>query len=148
MQVISKDDVWWTGMLNGVKGVFPSNYVQLRDDHRPPPPTSSHPSAGQGVTVLSKPLIAKVIASYARTKDTQLNLSPGDLVKVGILLIVTYIVALSTIIIHIYIHVLVLSEFASIMYYYTCKIIITLHIITMPFHITIILSRYNIEGLR
>ena len=64
--------------------MFPSNYVQLRDDPRPTPPTSSHPSAGQGITVLAKPIIAKVIATYSRTKDSQLNLSVGDLVKVTI----------------------------------------------------------------
>ena len=68
--------------MNGVQGVFPSNYVQQREDPPPTPPTASHPSAGQGVTVLGKPIIAKVVAAYTRTKDTQLNLTVGDLVKV------------------------------------------------------------------
>ena len=62
--------------------MFPSNYVQLRDDPRPTPPTASHPSAGQGVVVLPKPIIAKVVAAYTRTKESQLNLAVGDLVKV------------------------------------------------------------------
>ena len=70
--------------MNGVKGVFPSNYVQLRDDPRPSPPTASHPSAGQGVTVLPKPIIAKVVVAYTRSKESQLNLAVGDLVKVHI----------------------------------------------------------------
>ena len=28
IDIISKDDMWWTGVLNGTEGVFPSNYVQ------------------------------------------------------------------------------------------------------------------------
>ena len=68
--------------MNGYQGVFPSNYVQLKGNPPPTPPTASHPNASQEVTVLGKPVIAKVIASYTRTKDTQLTLTPGDLVKV------------------------------------------------------------------
>ena len=82
--MISKEGSWWTGKLNGVQGVFPSNYVQQKENRAPTPPTTSHPSAGQGVTVLGKPVIAKVVAAYTRTKDSQLNLAPGDLVKVHV----------------------------------------------------------------
>jgi hypothetical protein len=28
IDIVSKDDMWWTGVLNGKEGVFPSNYVQ------------------------------------------------------------------------------------------------------------------------
>ena len=27
IDIVSKDDMWWTGMLNGKEGVFPANYV-------------------------------------------------------------------------------------------------------------------------
>ena len=66
------------GVLNGVKGVFSSNYVESKDDPHLTPPTASYPSAGQGATVLPKPMItnSKVIATYAHTKE---NLSMGDL---------------------------------------------------------------------
>ena len=80
--MISKEGSWWTGKLSGVQGIFPSNYVQQKGDPPPTPPTASHPNAGQGVTVLEKPIIAKVIAAYTKTKDTQLNLTLGDLIKV------------------------------------------------------------------
>ncbi len=59
-QVVESEGAWWTGVLNGVKGVFPSNYVQ---PYAPPSP-SPYPSSSadpSNVTVLPKPLIARVI---------------------------------------------------------------------------------------
>ena len=79
---------WWTGILNGVKGVFPCNYVQLKPDQQQPPMPVS-PSGSQSslnpeasITTHSKPLIAKVVAAFHTEKDGQLNLVQGELVKV------------------------------------------------------------------
>ena len=54
-QVISTDGEWWTGILNGKKGTFPSNYVQPRlgvgSDEEPiydfPPDSLPKPSTNQ-----------------------------------------------------------------------------------------------------
>ena len=28
IQIVNKEDMWWTGVLNGKEGVFPANYVK------------------------------------------------------------------------------------------------------------------------
>jgi len=33
--VLSKEDDWWRGRVNGVEGIFPSAYVQSIDDEQP-----------------------------------------------------------------------------------------------------------------
>jgi len=52
--VTSKDGKWWTGILNGKEGTFPSNYVQPRlddGDQEPiydvPPVSPGNPSTNQ-----------------------------------------------------------------------------------------------------
>ena len=34
--VLSKESEWWKGELNGIVGVFPSNYVQPLSELQPP----------------------------------------------------------------------------------------------------------------
>ena len=102
-QVTNSEGAWWKGILNGFTGSFPYNYVQLKEvgpsPTAAPTPTSpitfsatptatpssvptpssapsSTPSSG------SKPLIARVMVAYQTTKSGQLELSPGQLVKV------------------------------------------------------------------
>ena len=86
----SSDGEWWTGVLNGVTGTFPSNYVQLKQEA--PASVSSTPlsSLASSVTSLSslttpsqaKPNIARVLVAYQTSKPGQLNLTPGQLIKV------------------------------------------------------------------
>lgn len=46
ISVINKDDAdWWKGELNGVQGVFPSNYVQSVSEHRADASPSPAPTA-------------------------------------------------------------------------------------------------------
>ncbi len=94
---VSEGD-WWSGVLNGVTGSFPSTYVQPRYEMPPPrsqssplettptpqpTPRSSQPTPTQGeVTSLTKPIVAKVVVAFQALKDGQLTLLPGDLIKV------------------------------------------------------------------
>ncbi len=82
---------WWSGVLNGVAGSFPSNYVQPRYELAPPRSQSSplettptpQPAPTQGeVNSLTKPIVAKVVVAFQALKDGQLSLLPGDLIKV------------------------------------------------------------------
>ncbi|KAG8518546.1 Intersectin-1 [Galemys pyrenaicus] len=57
--VTKKDGDWWTGTVGDKSGVFPSNYVRLKDSE-----------------------IAQVIASYAATGPEQLTLAPGQLILI------------------------------------------------------------------
>ncbi|XP_065226196.1 intersectin-2 isoform X2 [Planococcus citri] len=50
IKVIKKDGDWWTGVLNGRTGVFPSNYVQKADYSAPAPVTQRQPPALSPVT--------------------------------------------------------------------------------------------------
>uniref|UniRef100_A0A8C3KW11 Intersectin-1 n=1 Tax=Chrysolophus pictus TaxID=9089 RepID=A0A8C3KW11_CHRPC len=73
--VTKKDGDWWTGTLGDKTGVFPSNYVRLKD---------SEASGGAGKTgsLGKKPEIAQVIASYTATGPEQLTLAPGQLILI------------------------------------------------------------------
>ncbi|KAL3971707.1 carboxypeptidase N regulatory subunit [Sarotherodon galilaeus] len=68
--VTRKEGDWWTGMVGGKTGVFPSNYVKPRDS------TSETGSLGK------KPEIAQVIAPYSATGAEQLTLAPGQLILI------------------------------------------------------------------
>uniref|UniRef100_A0A673BW74 Intersectin 1 (SH3 domain protein) n=1 Tax=Sphaeramia orbicularis TaxID=375764 RepID=A0A673BW74_9TELE len=61
VMVTRKEGDWWTGMVGGKTGVFPSNYVKPRD------------SASE---------IAQVIAPYSATGAEQLTLAPGQLILI------------------------------------------------------------------
>ena len=92
----SCDGQWWTGVLNGVAGTFPSNYVkpkQTQSSESPqagpvspvnsiplPPPSPQTPMT----PMTPKPAIARVVVAYQSTKQGQLTLSNGQLVKVRI----------------------------------------------------------------
>lgn len=99
VQVTSCDGQWWTGVLNGVTGTFPSNYVQPKqtqgsgspqgsaqgsvspvNSNLIPPPSPQPPMTP--MTPLSKPAIARVVVAYQSTKQGQLTISYGQLVKV------------------------------------------------------------------
>lgn len=85
------DGDWWTGVLDGVQGIFPSNYVQPRYEVAPPlskivPAHSTPPqnTEAQGsVSLLNKPIVARVTVPFEAQKENQLSLSYGDLVKVN-----------------------------------------------------------------
>ncbi|XP_042312379.1 intersectin-1 isoform X3 [Sceloporus undulatus] len=73
--VTKKDGDWWTGMLGDKSGVFPSNYVRLKDSEVPG-------TAGKTGSLGKKPEIAQVIASYTATGPEQLTLAPGQLILI------------------------------------------------------------------
>ena len=75
LQVETHEGEWWTGVLNGERGIFPSNYVQTSSPtqsptkysqtsspvHSPVGFVTSTSSEATNVIVHSKPLIARVI---------------------------------------------------------------------------------------
>uniref|UniRef100_A0A8C5N098 Intersectin-1 n=1 Tax=Leptobrachium leishanense TaxID=445787 RepID=A0A8C5N098_9ANUR len=73
--VIKKDGDWWTGTVGDKTGVFPSNYVRLKDSEGVGP-------AGKSGSLGKKPEIAQVIASYTATGPEQLTLAPGQLILI------------------------------------------------------------------
>ncbi|KAJ7320547.1 hypothetical protein JRQ81_020058 [Phrynocephalus forsythii] len=73
--VTKKDGDWWTGTLGEKSGVFPSNYVRLKDSEVPG-------NAGKTGSLGKKPEIAQVIASYTATGPEQLTLAPGQLILI------------------------------------------------------------------
>ncbi|KAM8975535.1 intersectin-1 isoform 2-T2 [Pelodytes ibericus] len=73
--VIKKDGDWWTGTVGDKTGVFPSNYVRLKDSDGVGP-------AGKTGSLGKKPEIAQVIASYTATGPEQLTLAPGQLILI------------------------------------------------------------------
>ncbi|XP_053904515.1 intersectin-1 isoform X2 [Malaclemys terrapin pileata] len=73
--VTKKDGDWWTGTLGDKSGVFPSNYVRLKDSEVPG-------TAGKTGSLGKKPEIAQVIASYTATGPEQLTLAPGQLILI------------------------------------------------------------------
>ncbi|MEE6467933.1 hypothetical protein FKM82_008118 [Ascaphus truei] len=73
--VIKKDGDWWTGTVGDKTGVFPSNYVRLKD-------AEGVGTAGKTGSLGKKPEIAQVIASYTATGPEQLTLAPGQLILI------------------------------------------------------------------
>ncbi|XP_053163533.1 intersectin-1 isoform X2 [Hemicordylus capensis] len=73
--VTKKDGDWWTGTLGDKSGVFPSNYVRLKD-------SEVSGTAGKTGSLGKKPEIAQVIASYTATGPEQLTLAPGQLILI------------------------------------------------------------------
>ncbi|XP_040279078.1 intersectin-1 isoform X2 [Bufo bufo] len=73
--VIKKDGDWWTGTVGDKTGVFPSNYVRLKD-------CEGMVTAGKTGSLGKKPEIAQVIAPYAATGPEQLTLAPGQLILI------------------------------------------------------------------
>ncbi|KAM4591204.1 intersectin-1 isoform 2-T2 [Odontesthes bonariensis] len=75
--VTRKEGDWWTGMVSGKTGVFPSNYVKPRDSA-----SESLGPAGKTGSLGKKPEIAQVIAPYNATGAEQLTLAPGQLILI------------------------------------------------------------------
>nr|XP_020851567.1 intersectin-1 isoform X3 [Phascolarctos cinereus] len=73
--VTKKDGDWWTGTVADKSGVFPSNYVRLKDSEAPG-------TTGKAGSLGKKPEIAQVIASYTATGPEQLTLAPGQLILI------------------------------------------------------------------
>nr|DBA34490.1 TPA: hypothetical protein GDO54_002044 [Pyxicephalus adspersus] len=73
--VIKKDGDWWTGTVGDKTGVFPSNYVRLKD-------SEGVGTAGKTGSLGKKPEIAQVIAPYTATGPEQLTLAPGQLILI------------------------------------------------------------------
>ncbi|XP_069058591.1 intersectin-1 isoform X3 [Pleurodeles waltl] len=73
--VIKKDGDWWTGTVGDKSGVFPSNYVRLKE-------SEAAGTAGKTGSLGKKPEIAQVIASYTATGPEQLTLAPGQLILI------------------------------------------------------------------
>ncbi|KAG7264297.1 hypothetical protein CRUP_003873 [Coryphaenoides rupestris] len=74
--VTRKEGDWWTGVVAGKTGVFPSNYVKPRDSS-----SESLGPAGKTGSLGKKPEIAQVIAPYSATGAEQLTLAPANYVK-------------------------------------------------------------------
>lgn len=77
VMVTRKEGDWWTGMVGGKTGVFPSNYVKPRDSA-----SESLGPAGKTGSLGKKPEIAQVIAPYNATGAEQLTLAPGQLILI------------------------------------------------------------------
>ncbi|KAM7408301.1 hypothetical protein PAMA_002147 [Pampus argenteus] len=77
VMVTRKEGDWWTGMVGGKTGVFPSNYVKPRDSS-----SESLGPAGKTGSLGKKPEIAQVIAPYNATGAEQLTLAPGQLILI------------------------------------------------------------------
>uniref|UniRef100_A0A669AZQ7 Intersectin 1 (SH3 domain protein) n=1 Tax=Oreochromis niloticus TaxID=8128 RepID=A0A669AZQ7_ORENI len=77
--VTRKEGDWWTGMVGGKTGVFPSNYVKPRDSTSE---VRSLGTAGKTGSLGKKPEIAQVIAPYNATGAEQLTLAPGQLILI------------------------------------------------------------------
>ncbi|XP_026210649.1 intersectin-1 isoform X2 [Anabas testudineus] len=77
VMVTRKEGDWWTGMVGNKTGVFPSNYVKLRDSA-----SESLGPAGKTGSLGKKPEIAQVIAPYNATGAEQLTLAPGQLILI------------------------------------------------------------------
>ncbi|XP_056291119.1 intersectin-1 isoform X3 [Pseudoliparis swirei] len=75
VMVTRKEGDWWTGVVGGKTGVFPSNYVKPRDSEALGP-------AGKTGSLGKKPEIAQVIAPYSATGAEQLTLAPGQLILI------------------------------------------------------------------
>ncbi|KAM5163825.1 intersectin-2 isoform 1-T2 [Mantella aurantiaca] len=75
IQVTQKDGEWWTGTIGDRSGIFPSNYVRLRDQE-------GSGSAGKAGTLTKKPEIAQVTSAYTATGTEQLSLAPGQLILI------------------------------------------------------------------
>uniref|UniRef100_A0A4W5MR58 Intersectin-1 n=1 Tax=Hucho hucho TaxID=62062 RepID=A0A4W5MR58_9TELE len=73
--VNKKEGDWWTGVVSGKTGVFPSNYVKPKDSEGLGP-------AGKTGSLGKKPEIAQVIAPYTATGAEQLTLAPGQLILI------------------------------------------------------------------
>ncbi|XP_059021066.1 intersectin-1-like [Mustela lutreola] len=73
--VTKKDGDWWTGTVGDKSGVFPSNYVRLKD-------SEGSGTAGKTGSLGKKPEIAQVIACYMATGPEQLTLAPGQLILI------------------------------------------------------------------
>ncbi|XP_035028516.2 intersectin-1 isoform X4 [Hippoglossus stenolepis] len=77
VMVTRKEGDWWTGVVGGKTGVFPSNYVKPRDSA-----SDSLGPAGKTGSLGKKPEIAQVIAPYSATGAEQLTLAPGQLILI------------------------------------------------------------------
>ncbi|XP_054456460.1 intersectin-1 isoform X1 [Anoplopoma fimbria] len=77
VMVTRKEGDWWTGVVGGKTGVFPSNYVKPRDSA-----SEALGSAGKTGSLGKKPEIAQVIAPYSATGAEQLTLAPGQLILI------------------------------------------------------------------
>ncbi|XP_055083052.1 intersectin-1 isoform X4 [Periophthalmus magnuspinnatus] len=75
--VTRKEGDWWTGVVGGKTGVFPSNYVKPRDSS-----SESLSLSGKTGSLGKKPEIAQVIAPYTATGAEQLTLAPGQLILI------------------------------------------------------------------
>ncbi|XP_078144909.1 intersectin-1 [Centroberyx gerrardi] len=75
--VTRKEGDWWTGVVAGKTGVFPSNYVKPRDSA-----SECLGPAGKTGSLGKKPEIAQVIAPYSATGAEQLTLAPGQLILI------------------------------------------------------------------
>ncbi|XP_063067852.1 intersectin-1 isoform X2 [Engraulis encrasicolus] len=73
--VTKKEGDWWTGVVGGRTGVFPSNYVKPKE-------CDGLGTAGKTGSLGKKPEIAQVIAPYTATGAEQLTLAPGQLILI------------------------------------------------------------------
>lgn len=103
--VTKKEGDWWTGVIDGRSGIFPSNYVRTMlpgEMQEPPeisedivndqvqqtatfmPPVSKTdvPVVSENTKMLKKPEIVTVIAPYQTTSPGQLSLERGQLIQV------------------------------------------------------------------
>uniref|UniRef100_A0A8C8VMF1 Intersectin-1 n=1 Tax=Pelusios castaneus TaxID=367368 RepID=A0A8C8VMF1_9SAUR len=82
--VTKKDGDWWTGTLGDKSGVFPSNYVRLKDSEDSKPWGTAHRGGGVNghFSLFNLTEIAQVIASYTATGPEQLTLAPGQLILI------------------------------------------------------------------
>ncbi|XP_048209282.1 intersectin-2 isoform X2 [Perognathus longimembris pacificus] len=73
--VTQKDGEWWTGSIGNRTGIFPSNYVKLKDQE-------NVGNASKSGTSNKKPEIAQVTSAYVASGAEQLSLAPGQLILI------------------------------------------------------------------
>ena len=81
LQVVKQEGEWWTGVLNGVEGVFPSNYVQ-RTKSSPVDSTTGLQTISSDVIIHTKPVIARATIAFQPDREGQLSLQPGEYIRV------------------------------------------------------------------
>ncbi|XP_077973395.1 intersectin-1-like isoform X1 [Styela clava] len=82
IHVTQMDGDWWTGTIGTRSGIFPANYVTLKEKETKPTQKSSTPTATTTPSTSTGKEIAIVIAPYTASAANQLSLKMNQLVLI------------------------------------------------------------------